>query len=104
MGEAGDGLVTVFLCGDVMTGRGVDQVLPHPGDPELRERHAGDARAYVRLAERAHGPIPRPAGFAWPWGDALRVLEDAVPDVRVRRKPEFLDSRCAGAAFRRVLG
>jgi len=29
----GDGLLTLFLCGDVMTGRGVDQVLPHPGDP-----------------------------------------------------------------------
>jgi len=79
----GDGLLTLFLCGDVMTGRGVDQVLPHPGDPELRERYAADARAYVRLAERAHGRIPRPAGFAWPWGDALRVLEDAAPDVRV---------------------
>ena len=79
----GDGLLTLFLCGDVMTGRGVDQVLPHPGDPELRERYAGDARAYVRLAERADGRIPRPAGFAWPWGDALRVLEEAAPDVRV---------------------
>src|SRR6266536_2346112 len=66
-----------------MTGRGVDQVLPHPGDPELRERYAADARAYVGLAERAHGRIPRPAGFAWPWGDALRVLEDVAPDVRV---------------------
>jgi len=50
----GDGLLTLFLCGDVMTGRGVDQVLPYPGDPELRERYAGDARAYVRLAERAN--------------------------------------------------
>ena len=79
----GDGLLTLFLCGDVMTGRGVDQVLPYPGDPELRERYAADARAYVGLAERAHGRIPRPAGFAWPWGDALRVLEDAAPDVRV---------------------
>ena len=79
----GDRLLTVFLCGDVMTGRGVDQVLPHPGDPELRERHADDARAYVRLAERAHGRIPRPAGFAWPWGDALPILEDVAPDVRV---------------------
>jgi len=83
VGGVGDGLVTLFLCGDVMTGCGVDQVLPDPGDPELRERYAADERAYVRLAERAHGPIPRPAGFAWPWGDALRVLEDVAPDVRV---------------------
>jgi len=22
--------ITLFLCGDVMTGRGIDQVLPHP--------------------------------------------------------------------------
>jgi hypothetical protein len=55
-----DGLVTLFLCGDVMLGRGVNQVLPHPGDLELRETYAADARAYVRLAERANGPIPQP--------------------------------------------
>ena len=27
----------VFLCGDVMTGRGIDQVLPHPCEPTLHE-------------------------------------------------------------------
>ncbi|MGR9037177.1 MAG: twin-arginine translocation signal domain-containing protein, partial [Gammaproteobacteria bacterium] len=27
--------MTLFLCGDVMTGRGIDQVLPHPGDPRI---------------------------------------------------------------------
>jgi poly-gamma-glutamate capsule biosynthesis protein CapA/YwtB (metallophosphatase superfamily) len=64
----GDGVVTVFVCGDVMPGRGVDQVLPHPGDPELREAYAGDARAYVDLAERAHGPIPRPVSLGWRTG------------------------------------
>jgi len=79
----GTGLVTLVACGDVMPGRGVDQVLPHPGDPELREDYASDANAYIRLAERANGPISRPAGFSWPWGDALPVLEEAAPDVRV---------------------
>jgi poly-gamma-glutamate synthesis protein (capsule biosynthesis protein) len=79
----GDGVVTVFVCGDVMPGRGLDQVLPHPGRPELREAHARDARAYVELAERAHGPIPRPVPFSWPWGDALGLLEDIAPDVRL---------------------
>jgi poly-gamma-glutamate capsule biosynthesis protein CapA/YwtB (metallophosphatase superfamily) len=77
------GLVTLFLCGDVMPGRGVDQILPHPGDPELREACVDDARAYVRLAERVNGPIPRPVGFCWPWGDALHVLEEMAPDMRV---------------------
>ena len=78
-----DGLVTLFACGDVMPGRGIDRILPHPGDPELREDYASDANAYVRLAVRANGPIPRPVGFSWPWGDALPVIEDAAPDVRI---------------------
>ncbi|HZG06432.1 MAG TPA: CapA family protein [Streptomyces sp.] len=75
--------VTLFLCGDVMLGRGVDQILPHPGDPALREPYVRDARAYVELAEAVNGPIPRPVGFSWPWGEALRVLDEAAPDARV---------------------
>ena len=78
-----DDLVTMFLCGDVMTGRGVDQILPHPGDPRLREDSIGGALGYVALAEAANGPIPRPADPAWPWGDALAVLADVAPDVRL---------------------
>jgi poly-gamma-glutamate capsule biosynthesis protein CapA/YwtB (metallophosphatase superfamily) len=78
-----NGLLTLFLCGDVMPGRGVDQVLPHPGDPQLRESYAGDARVYLHLAQRANGPIPRPVSFSWPWGDALQVLDDVAPDIRV---------------------
>jgi poly-gamma-glutamate synthesis protein (capsule biosynthesis protein) len=78
------GPLTLFLCGDVMLGRGVDQILPHPGDPALWEGPAvRDARDYVELAEAANGPIPRPVGFSWPWGEALRALDDAAPDVRV---------------------
>src|SRR5581483_12526713 len=42
---------TFFLCGDVMTGRGVDQILPHPNRPELHEPYVHDAREYVELAE-----------------------------------------------------
>ena len=26
-------LVTLFACGDVMPGRGIDQILPHPANP-----------------------------------------------------------------------
>jgi poly-gamma-glutamate capsule biosynthesis protein CapA/YwtB (metallophosphatase superfamily) len=77
----GDGLLTLCLCGDVMLGRGIDQILPNPGDPTLRETQVHDARAYVELAERTNGPIPRPVDFAWPWGDALGVLADSEPDV-----------------------
>ncbi|MDX3228029.1 CapA family protein [Streptomyces sp. ME19-01-6] len=79
----GGDATTLFLCGDVMLGRGVDQILPHPGDPELREPYIRDSRAYVELTEEAHGRVPRPADYAWPWGDALRVLERTAPDARV---------------------
>jgi poly-gamma-glutamate synthesis protein (capsule biosynthesis protein) len=79
----GDDLVTMFLCGDVMTGRGVDQILPHPGDPRLRESYVREATGYVALAEAASGPVPRSVDPAWPWGDALGVLGDLAPDVRL---------------------
>src|ERR687888_50236 len=75
--------ISLFLCGDVMTGRGIDQVLPHPGNPVLYESYIRDARAYVQLAEMASGPIPRPVDFAYIWGDALGELERAGTDVRI---------------------
>ena len=76
-------VVTLALTGDVMLGRGVDQVLPHPVDPRLWERHVGDARRYVDLAEAANGPVPRPVDWRWPWGVALDLLDEAAPDARV---------------------
>ena len=75
--------VTVLLGGDVMLGRGVDQILAHHGEPELREPHLRDARGYVRLAEHANGPIPRPVDWQWPWGEVLALLDEAAPDVRL---------------------
>lgn len=76
-------LLTVLLCGDVMTGRGIDQILPHPVDPTIREEWIDDARAYVTLAEKLNGPIPRPVDFSWPWGDALPMVDELAPDVRL---------------------
>ena len=75
--------ITLFVCGDVMTGRGVDQVLPHPSEPRIYERGMSSARGYVELAERAHGPIPRPVDFSYIWGDALEVWERMAPDVKI---------------------
>jgi poly-gamma-glutamate capsule biosynthesis protein CapA/YwtB (metallophosphatase superfamily) len=75
--------ISLFLSGDVMLGRGIDQILPHPGDPTLAEPALRDARDYVRLAERAHGSVPRPVDPTWPWGDALPVLAAAAPHVRI---------------------
>ena len=73
----------LFLCGDVMTGRGIDQALPHPVNPLLYEPYVRDAREYVALAEKAHGPIPRPLSVDYIWGDALHELERAQVDLRI---------------------
>jgi poly-gamma-glutamate capsule biosynthesis protein CapA/YwtB (metallophosphatase superfamily) len=75
--------ITLFLCGDVMTGRGIDQILPHPSNPELYEPYVRSALEYVVLAEHANGSLAKPVGFDYVWGDALRELERVHPDVRI---------------------
>ena len=73
----------LFLCGDVMTGRGIDQALPHPVDPVLYEPYVRDAREYVDLTEKAKGPIPRPVTFEYIWGDVVQELERPSVDLRI---------------------
>ncbi len=75
--------VSMFLSGDVMTGRGIDQVLPHPCDPRLHERYMESAIGYVGLAERVNGPIPRGVDFSYIWGDGLEDLARWAPDFRI---------------------
>jgi poly-gamma-glutamate synthesis protein (capsule biosynthesis protein) len=81
MKMSGEQLVTIFLCGDVMTGRGIDQILPHPSDPRIYERFVSDARTYVELAEDVNGPIPRSVEPSYIWGDALVELQHVAPDA-----------------------
>lgn len=75
--------MTLFLCGDVMSGRGNDQALPHHVDPALHEPAVRDARRYLELAERASGPIEPPLSYEQVWGDLLRELQRARPDARI---------------------
>ncbi|HJV67111.1 MAG TPA: CapA family protein [Geomonas sp.] len=75
--------ITIFLSGDVMTGRGIDQILPHPSEPAIFEPYLRDARGYVMLAERAAGSIAKPVGYGYPWGEALAILEKRAPDLRI---------------------
>ena len=75
--------VTLFVCGDVMTGRGIDQILPDPSAPELQESCVRDAREYVALAEQVNGPLARPVDFRYIWGDALAELDRVSPHARI---------------------
>jgi poly-gamma-glutamate capsule biosynthesis protein CapA/YwtB (metallophosphatase superfamily) len=76
-------LLTLFLCGDVMTGRGIDQILPSPIDGTLHEPSVTHAAEYVELAENANGPIPRRAPFDYIWGNAPREWARIRPDVKL---------------------
>ena len=73
----------LFLCGDVMLGRGIDQVLPRPCDPAIHESYVHSALDYVRLAEEANGAIPRPVVPSYIWGAALDELNRTQPDARI---------------------
>lgn len=81
--SAGSRSTTLFLCGDVMTGRGIDQVLPNPGKPQLFEPYMRSALGYVEIAEQVTGPIRKPVDYAYIWGDALAELERVRPDARI---------------------
>ncbi len=75
--------VRLFLCGDMMSGRGIDQVLPRPCNPALHENYVHSALDYVRLAEELNGSIPRAVEPSYIWGVALGELQRAAPDVRI---------------------
>ncbi len=75
--------VVLFLCGDVMTGRGIDQILAHTSDPAIYEQSVRSASGYVGLAEARHGAIPRPAPPEYIWGDAIEELDRIRPAARV---------------------
>jgi poly-gamma-glutamate capsule biosynthesis protein CapA/YwtB (metallophosphatase superfamily) len=77
------GQVRLCLTGDVMTGRGVDQILAHPSDPTISEMWSTSADDYVSLAESRSGPLPRRVPPTYIWGELLEVLHDARIDTLV---------------------
>ena len=77
------GSTNLFLAGDVMTGRGIDQILPHPANPRIYESYLKSARDYVTLSERLFGSLDLPVEFGYPWGDALAELDRHAPDFRI---------------------
>jgi poly-gamma-glutamate synthesis protein (capsule biosynthesis protein) len=81
--RATDRPARLFLAGDVMLGRGIDQILPTPSDPRLYEGWVTRATDYVTLAERANGPIPRAVPFAYVWGDLAADLDRRACDLRI---------------------
>src|SRR3974390_3126982 len=76
-------LIRLFLAGDVMIGRGVDQILPHPCPPLLHEDYVSSAVAYVELGEKFSGPIQGPVAFDYIGGAPLDSLRARRADARI---------------------
>jgi poly-gamma-glutamate synthesis protein (capsule biosynthesis protein) len=91
----------LFLCGDVMIGRGIDQVLPRPCLPRLYEQYVSSAEQYVALAERAHGSIRKPVSLDYVWGAALEELDRIQPDARIINL-ETAITRCEAHALKGI--
>jgi poly-gamma-glutamate synthesis protein (capsule biosynthesis protein) len=72
---------TLLLCGDVMLGRGIDQLFVRWSLPALREQSIRDARDYVTLAAQLHGLIQTSRPDVR--GDALGELDRISPDARL---------------------
>jgi poly-gamma-glutamate capsule biosynthesis protein CapA/YwtB (metallophosphatase superfamily) len=75
--------IIIMLTGDVMLGRGIDQILRHSVNPVIYEEYVHSAIGYVTLAEEKNGPIPRKAPPEYVWGDALALLREYEPRVRI---------------------
>ena len=72
--------VRLTLAGDVMLGRGVDQLNRLHADPVIYESYCRSALDYVALARRRHGepPAGHPAGAP---DDPARVWGTLLPDL-----------------------
>ena len=91
-------VLRIFLCGDVMTGRGVDQIMPRPCKSTLHEGYMQSALGYVQLAETLNGTILRPVEPSYIWGQTLAELARSKPDLRIinlettiTRSDDYLD-------------
>ena len=75
--------VKIFLCGDVMLGRGIDQILPNSVNPKLYESYVKDARDYMHLAEIKNGAIPKPVSYQYIWGDAFGIWKKMAASAKI---------------------
>jgi poly-gamma-glutamate synthesis protein (capsule biosynthesis protein) len=73
----------IFLGGDVMTGRAIDQLFPiHNADDFGKPGHVPGER-YRAWSAALSGPLQTPVEHAYIWGDALAVFDSAQPDFRL---------------------
>lgn len=77
--------IRILMCGDVMLGRGIDQILPYSTEPTIPEQwqEIDDPRIFVELAVRCNGPLPESRDAAYVWGDVLGEIAGSGADLRL---------------------
>ena len=96
------GSLSLILTGDVMLGRGIDQIQRFASHPRLYENYVKSAETYVELAEQVNGAIPRYVNPDYIWGEALNVLEGDPPDVSVINLETSITDRGTYAAAKGI--
>lgn len=61
----------IFLCGDVMLGRGVDQIQKYKNDPDIYESYFKNAKQYVPLEMKSLTEKNQGVPESYVWGDLL---------------------------------
>ena len=61
----------IFFCGDVMLGRGIDQILTHKSDPHLYESYLTTAQQYVPIAMKSYTTENKSVPNTYVWGKLL---------------------------------
>jgi poly-gamma-glutamate capsule biosynthesis protein CapA/YwtB (metallophosphatase superfamily) len=83
MSNSNRSLMSIFLAGDCMLGRGIDASCKQSCNPQLHEGYCTSALDYVQLAEQHSGPIPRSCAPSYFWGSALKILDQYQPHARI---------------------
>lgn len=78
-----DGVLRLFLGGDVMTGRAIDQLFATHNPDDFGKPDHIPATQYRRWSAELHGAEMLPLRHDYPWGSVLGVLEAAQPDFRL---------------------
>lgn len=72
----------LFLGGDVMTGRAIDQLFAQHNPDDFGKADHVPAQQYYQWSADLHGNEMRPQRLEYPWGAALGVLECAGEKIR----------------------
>ena len=73
----------LFLGGDVMTGRGIDQLFALHNPDDFGKPDYVSGQQYLSWSSLLHGPEVLPVRHDYIWGTALSILDTAQPDFRL---------------------